>query len=167
MIWFDMLLPKTEFNSPIADAHVLEDLIVAVLEAEIVRRLTCGRMPSAVRRRHRRVGQRVETAETERRLVRVVDVVVGPEQVTLCRRLVLDVVERAGVVVESADRNWLSEDRSDASTRVMLPPTASPPLFARNVISGPLVFFVLIVGEAEQTVLENRGACPSTGVAEV
>ena len=85
------------------------------------------------------VRTRIELVVAEADLVVVGEVEIGPEQVALGRRQVGEIVERAGVVTgSSADRNELSAVRSDASTRVTVPATGSPPLFARNVVSGRL-----------------------------
>ena len=103
---------------------------------------------------------RLAVAEAD--LVRVVQVVVALDQERASPACSSSTFSNApGVVVEVRRQERAEPVRSDASTRVTLPPTGSPPWLARNVVSGRLSFCVLVVAEREQLVLDDRTAEPS------
>src|SRR6185436_6744288 len=111
----------------------------------------------------RDVGARVELVVAERHLVGAVDVVVALEHPRLGGRFLLDVVERAGVVLEirGQERAERGEIRAVDAGRVAADRRAA--WIRREGRQRTRVVLLFVGAEREHLVLDDRAAGPHTG----
>ena len=105
------------------------------------------------------VGARIERLYRKLILFDLLEVVVELHQERFRRRVLVDVLERAGVVLELGRQERAQRVRSlSQHTRRAARGTASPPGFARERVQRPHVGLLLEAAEREQAVLDDRTA---------